>query len=100
MTYAELLARLVSARRFGKKLGLERMREQLDQLGAPDRRLGTVVHIAGTNGKGSTVAMIAALAASAGKRVATYTSPHLSTLRERIVVDGQLASEQAFVVVV
>jgi len=97
MTYAELLARLVSARRFGMKLGLERMREQLDRLGAPDRRLGTVVHVAGTNGKGSTVAMIAALAASAGKRVATYTSPHLSTLRERIVVDGQLASEQAIV---
>ena len=97
MTYAELLARLVSARRFGMKLGLERMREQLDRLGAPDRALGKLVHVAGTNGKGSTVAMIAALAASAGKRVATYTSPHLSTLRERIVVDGQLASEQAIV---
>jgi dihydrofolate synthase/folylpolyglutamate synthase len=95
--YAELLARLLSARRFGMKLGLERMRVQLDQLGAPDRRLGTVVHVAGTNGKGSTVAMIAAIARNAGKRVATYTSPHLSTLRERIVIDGELASEAAIV---
>ncbi|HEX5060632.1 MAG TPA: Mur ligase family protein [Kofleriaceae bacterium] len=97
MTYVELLQRLVSARRFGMKLGLERMRELLDTLGAPDRKLGTVVHIAGTNGKGSTVAMVAALARSAGKRVATYTSPHLSTLRERITIDGQLVSEDEVV---
>jgi dihydrofolate synthase / folylpolyglutamate synthase len=93
MTYADLLQRLVGARRFGMKLGLERMRQLLDALGAPDRRLGTVVHIGGTNGKGSTVAMVAALARSAGKRVATYTSPHLSTLRERITIDGELVSE-------
>jgi len=93
MTYAELLQRLVGARRFGVKLGLDRMRELLDKLGAPDRALGTVVHIAGTNGKGSTVAMVAALARAAGKRVATYTSPHLSTLRERITIDGALVTE-------
>jgi len=79
------------------KLGLERMRAQLDRLGAPDRHLGTVVHVAGTNGKGSTVAMIAAIARNAGKRVATYTSPHLSCLRERIVVTGEMASEDAIV---
>src|SRR6185503_4121020 len=97
MTYRDVLARLVSARRFGMKLGLERMRELLDRLGAPDRRLGTVVHIGGTNGKGSTVAMVAALVRSAGKRVATYTSPHLSTLRERVTIDGALASEDAIV---
>ena len=71
-------ARLVAARRFGVVLGLDRMRALLDRLGAPDRRLGTVVHVGGTNGKGSTVAMIAALARAAGARVATYTSPHLS----------------------
>jgi dihydrofolate synthase / folylpolyglutamate synthase len=97
MTYADVLARLVGARRFGVKLGLERMRELLDRLGAPDQRLGTVIHVAGTNGKGSTVAMIAALAASGGARVATYTSPHLSTIRERIVIEGELVSEDAFV---
>ena len=95
--YADLLARLVVARRFGMKLGLERMRELLDRLGAPDRSLGTVVHIAGTNGKGSTVAMTAALLRGAGRKVATYTSPHLSTLRERVTIDGELASEAEIV---
>jgi dihydrofolate synthase/folylpolyglutamate synthase len=97
VTYAELLSRLYAARRFGMKLGLDRIRAVLDQLGAPDRRLGKVVHVGGTNGKGSTVAMIAALAESGGARVATYTSPHLSSLRERITIDGQLASEDAIV---
>jgi dihydrofolate synthase/folylpolyglutamate synthase len=79
------------------KLGLDRMRELLDRVGAPDRRLGTVVHVGGTNGKGSTVAMIAALARGCGKRVATYTSPHLSTLRERITINGEMVSEAAIV---
>ena len=95
--YAELLGRLYAARRFGVVLGLERMRALLDRLGAPDRELGTVVHVAGTNGKGSTVRMIAALAAAGGARVATYTSPHLSTLRERIAIAGELISEDAIV---
>ena len=96
-SYREVLARLSAARRFGMKLGLERMRELLDRLGQPDRRLGTIVHVAGTNGKGSTVAMIAALARAGGKRVAAYTSPHLSSLRERITIDGVMASEAAIV---
>jgi len=95
MTYAELLAQLLPARRFGVVLGLERMRAILDRLGAPDRRLGAIVHVGGTNGKGSTVAMIAALAAAAGQRGATYTSPHLSCLRERIMIDGAMISEGA-----
>ncbi len=95
--YPALLQRLFAARRFGVVLGLERMRALLDKLGTPDRKLGIVVHVAGTNGKGSTVAMIAALAAAGGKRVATYTSPHLSTVRERIVIAGELITEEAFV---
>jgi dihydrofolate synthase/folylpolyglutamate synthase len=86
--YEALLRRLILARRFGVRLGLERMRELLDRLGAPDRRLGRVVHVGGTNGKGSTVAMVAAIARAAGLRVATYTSPHLSSLRERVTIGG------------
>lgn len=73
------------------------MRSVLDRLGEPDRRLGTVIHVGGTNGKGSTVAMIAALVASSGRRVAAYTSPHLSTLRERIAIAGHYATEDAVV---
>ncbi|MDQ3368323.1 MAG: Mur ligase family protein, partial [Myxococcota bacterium] len=95
--YEELLARLLPARRFGVVLGLDRIRGLLDALGAPDRRLGTVVHVGGTNGKGSTVAMIAAVAAAGGLRVATYTSPHLASLRERIVLDGAMIEEAAIV---
>jgi dihydrofolate synthase / folylpolyglutamate synthase len=97
MTYAELLARLLPARRFGVVFGLDRMRAILDRLGGPDRRLGAIVHVGGTNGKGSTVAMIAALAAAAGQRVAAYTSPHLSCLRERIAIDGAMIGEAALV---
>src|ERR1041384_8362498 len=95
--YEALLARLLPARRFGIDLGLGRIRILLDRLGAPDRRLGAIVHVGGTNGKGSTVAMIAALAAAAGRRVACYTSPHLSCLRERIRIDGAMISERAIV---
>jgi len=97
VTYPELLAQLLPARRFGVVLGLERMQAILARLGAPDRQLGAIVHVGGTNGKGSTVAMIAALAAAAGQRVATYTSPHLSSLRERITIDGAMISEPAIV---
>jgi len=94
--YEALLARLLPARRFGIDLGLGRIRALLDRLGAPDRRLGTIVHVGGTNGKGSTVAMIAALA-GAHARVAAYTSPHLSCLRERIAIGGEPIDEGAIV---
>jgi len=97
MSYADVLARLVGARRFGVKLGLDRMEALLARLGNPEQRIGLVIHVGGTNGKGSVVAMIAALARAAGKRVATYTSPHLATLRERVVIDGELATEQQIV---
>jgi dihydrofolate synthase/folylpolyglutamate synthase len=94
--YEQLLRRLVAARRFGVRLGLDRVRELLDRLGAPDCRLGRVVHVGGTNGKGSTVAMTAALLRGAGVRVATYTSPHLSCLRERVTVGGNMLDEAAW----
>ncbi|HEU0036866.1 MAG TPA: Mur ligase family protein [Kofleriaceae bacterium] len=94
--YVELLHRLLPARRFGVVLGLERVRGLLDRLGAPDRRLGTVIHVGGTNGKGSTVAMTGALLAQE-LRVATYTSPHLSCLRERITIAGELIDEDTLV---
>jgi dihydrofolate synthase/folylpolyglutamate synthase len=97
VAYGAVLARLLPARRFGVVLGLERMAALLARLGHPERRLGAVVHVAGTNGKGSTVAMIAALARAGGATVATYTSPHLSSLRERIAVDGVPISAAALV---
>jgi dihydrofolate synthase/folylpolyglutamate synthase len=84
---------LFLARRAGIVLGLERVRDVLSRLGNPERRLGVVAHIGGTNGKGSTAAMVASMAGYAGKKVAVYTSPHLASLRERFVIDGAPASE-------
>lgn len=94
-TYPELLDRLHAAAAAGIVLGLDRVRTVLAALGHPERRLGAVVHVAGTNGKGSTAALVAAIARAAGARVALYTSPHLTSLRERVVVDGAPVSEAA-----
>src|SRR5262249_13395836 len=71
----------------GMRAGLDAMRAAMDALGHPERRTPTI-HIAGTNGKGSTAAFVEAMARSAGKRTLTYTSPHLSRLNERIRLDG------------
>ncbi len=92
-----MLARLFAARKAGVVFGLERVAAVLAALGHPERRLGAVVHIGGTNGKGSTAAMVAAVARAAGARVGLYTSPHLASLRERFTVDGALPDEAAVV---
>ncbi len=65
-------------------LSVERIAELLEKLGAPQRRLPPVIHIAGTNGKGSTTAFMRAMLEAAGYRVHTYTSPHLVRFHERI----------------
>lgn len=96
-TYPRVLARLFAARRAGIVLGLDRMRAILAALDHPERRLGAIVHVGGTNGKGSTAALVAAVARAAGARVGVYTSPHLASLRERFTVDGRLADEAAVV---
>src|SRR6185503_2286803 len=72
----------------GFKFGLERTEALLERLGHPERRYPSL-HIAGTNGKGSSVATMATLLAAKGLRVATYTSPHLVDFRERMVVGGE-----------
>lgn len=79
------------------KLGLERMAALLARLGEPQRRF-RALHVAGTKGKGSTCAFAAAICRQAGLRTGLTTSPHLSTARERIIVDGELIDEAGFVV--
>ena len=76
-------------------LSLGRMRDCLAKLGHPERRLPPVIHVAGTNGKGSTCAFLRAIAEAAGLRVHVYTSPHLVRFHERIRLAGELVSEQA-----
>jgi dihydrofolate synthase/folylpolyglutamate synthase len=76
-------------------LSLGRMRDCLAKLGHPERRLPPVIHVAGTNGKGSTCAFLRAIAEAAGLRVHVYTSPHLVRFHERIRLAGELVSEHA-----
>jgi dihydrofolate synthase/folylpolyglutamate synthase len=73
---------------YGVRLGLETTRGVLQVLGAPESRFASVL-IAGTNGKGSTAALLAAMASAAGYRTGLYTSPHLEEVEERIRIDGQ-----------
>ena len=73
---------------------LDRMRRILDALGRPEQRW-PALHVAGTNGKGSTCAMLASALRESGYRVGLYSSPHLHSLRERIQVDGRPISEAA-----
>jgi len=87
--YREALDYLFARTTGGFKFGLERTRELLARLGHPEARYPSL-HVAGTNGKGSSVATMAAVLTAAGRRVATYTSPHLVDFRERMVVDGQM----------
>ncbi|MDY6923005.1 MAG: folylpolyglutamate synthase/dihydrofolate synthase family protein [Pseudomonadota bacterium] len=74
-------------------LSLERMRTLCAALGDPQDRLPPVIHVAGTNGKGSTVAFIRAIAEAAGLRVHAYTSPHLVRFNERIRLAGTLIDD-------
>jgi dihydrofolate synthase/folylpolyglutamate synthase len=114
LTYKEALAWLYGLQRFGIKLGLENTRRLIDELSrrgdvprhavASRRRqiahggLETaapwkVIHVAGTNGKGSVCAMIDSICRAQGYRTGLFTSPHLVTFRERIRVNGEMISE-------
>jgi dihydrofolate synthase/folylpolyglutamate synthase len=95
--YRGLLERLFAARRAGIVLGLDRVAAVLARLGHPEERLGLVAHVGGTNGKGSTAVMVAAMARVAGRRTARYGSPHLASLRERFVVDDAAVEVAALV---
>jgi len=74
-------------------LSLGRMWRVLAALGHPERRLPPVVHVAGTNGKGSTCAFLRAIAEAAGRRVHVYTSPHLVQFNERVRLAGRLVDD-------
>lgn len=91
-SYASSVAFLYGLQRHGIKLGLETIRSLLAGLEHPERRF-QAFHIGGTNGKGSTAAIVASILASAGYRVGLYTSPHLVDFRERIRVNGEPVAE-------
>ena len=112
LSYADALAWLYSLQRFGIKLGLENIQRLIAEHGlgsarAPRAVFGAspktaetaapfppVIHVAGTNGKGSVCAMIDAICRAQGYRTGLFTSPHLVTFRERIQVDGKMISRK------
>ena len=90
-----ILSRLMALHPKIIDLSLDRVLALLDRLGNPHHTLPPVIHIAGTNGKGSTLAFLRAGLEAAGNRVHAYTSPHLVRFAERIRIDGQLISDAA-----
>jgi dihydrofolate synthase/folylpolyglutamate synthase len=94
MTYREALEYLAGRQRFGMRPGLDGMRRLAAAVGSPEQDL-RFVHVAGTNGKGSTCAFLESIARASGRRVGLYTSPHLVSFRERIQVDRQPIPEAA-----
>jgi dihydrofolate synthase / folylpolyglutamate synthase len=79
----------------GDRLGLERIAAVLDRLGRPQDKLPPIFHVAGTNGKGSTVAFLRAALEASGHKVHAFTSPHLVHFNERIRVAGTLIDDEA-----
>ncbi len=95
MTYKEVLAHLDALQMHKIKLGLEAMQSFLEKVGRPESRL-KCVHIAGTNGKGSVCAALSEVLGRSGYRVGVYTSPHLSSVRERFRIGSTYISEKEF----
>ena len=94
--YNETVSFLYSLERFGILLGLENIASLLERLGNPQKSF-PVVHVAGSNGKGSTSAFIFGILREAGYKTALYTSPHLNDFRERIRVNGSLVPKEAII---
>src|SRR5437763_881721 len=78
----------------GDRLGLDRIAAVLERLGRPQDKLPRVLHVAGTNGKGSTVAFLRAALEASGYEVHAFTSPHLVRFNERIRVAGRLIDDE------
>jgi len=89
-----IVARLLALHPKLIDLSLDRMWRLLARLEHPERRLPPVIHVAGTNGKGSVIAFMRAILEAAGKRVHVYTSPHLVRFNERFRLNGQLVSDE------
>ena len=92
-TFHESLTYLYNLQRFGMVFGLSNIRNIVQTLDNPQEDLKTI-HIGGTNGKGSTAAMMASILQQSGYRVGLYTSPHIMSFTERIQINGQCISEE------
>ena len=101
MTYEEIVDSIAEIPRFSKNHSLPETRGYLDALGAPDDVLwkgGTkIIHVAGTNGKGSVCNYLAEIFRAAGFHVGLFISPHLVDIRERMLLDGEMIPKEEFV---
>ena len=95
MNYQESIDYLEKEIGFASCPGLERITNLLEKLGNPEKRL-KIIHVAGTNGKGSATALLCSILAEGGYRVGGYTSPHLARYNERFVINGTEISDDAF----
>lgn len=93
MTYEEVVDQINQIRRFGNLAGVEVAGRMLEALGSPQAGI-PLIHIAGTNGKGSVSAFLCAILREAGLRVGMFTSPHLVDFRERIQINGEMISKE------
>lgn len=91
--YQENLQYLANLTTFGINFGLGRIKELLKRIGNPESAL-RVVHVGGTNGKGSTTVMIARILREAGYQVGVFTSPHMHDYRERMVINGRMIAKE------
>ena len=99
MDYKEALAYINGVEFFGSKPGLTRIRELLERLGDPQKKL-RFIHIAGTNGKGSCAAMTASILKAAGYKTGLYTSPYLYRFNERMQINGRQIEDDALAEIV
>lgn len=93
MNYQEALNYINESHKFGIRLGLDNMRNLLELLGNPQDKLN-VIHVAGTNGKGSTCSFMTSILKESGYKVGLYTSPFLETFTERIKINGENIPEE------
>lgn len=99
MTYNEAVEKINSLLVFGSKPGLERVSELVKRIGSPDKKL-KFVHIAGTNGKGSTTELIANTLTKAGYKTGMFISPFVLDFRERFQIDGKMIDENELATIV
>src|SRR6266571_2522137 len=96
MTYREILAYIYGLGRFSMRPGLAKIKTLLNSLGNPQDKMA-VVHVAGTNGKGSTAAFLSAILTAGGYQAGLYTSPHLINFTERLKINGVEITEAEIV---
>ena len=96
MTYQECVDYILSVPLFAEKLGTQNLNRILNIMNHPERSC-PVIHVAGTNGKGSTCLFLASILQKAGYRVGVFTSPHLVKVNERIRVNDRIISDDEFI---